>query len=294
MHKVNIIWDVKNVPFGGGNQFLKRLKDQFVLMGVYSNPSEADVFLFNSHHEIENVRKLKHMYPNKKFVHRIDGPMRLYNNIDDERDDIVIDINKISDGIVFQSWWSKGENLRMYPSLYCKPKTVIHNACDLKRREKRVEGKIKIIAVSMSNNINKGYDIYTYLDDNLDFNYYDFTFVGRSPFKWKNIVDLGVKNSEEVAEILDKHDIFLTASKCDPCSNSLIEALTIGLPALALNGGGHPELVLYGGLLFNDKHDILERLSILASAIDTYSKHITVYSMEETALKYYNFLKSFL
>jgi len=289
MDKVNIIWNVKDGPFGGGNQFLKRLKDQFVLMGVYVDPSEADVFLFNSHHEMESVRELKRLYPHKKFVHRVDGPMRLYNHMDDKRDDMVVSINELSDGIVFQSLWSREESIRMYPSLSEKPSTVIHNACDLKRRQKELNGKIRLASVSMSDNVNKGYEIYSYLDENMDFDKYEFSFIGRSPVVWKRINDLGLKTPNEVADILAAHDIFITASKNDPCSNSLIEALSVGLPALVLNSGGHPEIIKKGGMLFNGTEDVLGKLEELIQYRDCCEKGIDVSTMTKTAIMYLAF-----
>ena len=291
MDKVNIVWNVKDGAFGGGNQFLKRLKDQFVLMGNYSNPEKADVFLFNSHHEMENVRELKRRYPNKKFIHRVDGPMRLYNHKDDPRDDLVVSINKLADGIVFQSKWSREETVRMYPSLAKKPSATIHNACDLKRRRKELQGKIKIVAVSMSDNVNKGYKIYSYLDDNMDFNKYGFSFVGRSPVLWKNINDLGLKTPEEVVGILADHDIFITASKNDPCSNALIEALSVDLPALVLNSGGHPEIVKKGGVLFNGIADVMGKIEELIQYKDCYEKGIDVSTMTKAALSYLAFFE---
>ena len=38
-------------------------------------------------------------------------------------------------------------------------------------------------------------------------------------------------------------DLYLAASRDDPCSNALLEALACGLPAAFLASGGHPELV---------------------------------------------------
>lgn len=292
MTKVNIIWNVKDVPFGGGNQFLKRLKECFINMGCYAEPEDADVFLFNSHHEMDRVQELRRIYPDKKFVHRIDGPMRLYNNSDDSRDDIVLEMNNMADSIVFQSAWSMEHNFELYPILGDKRFGVIHNACDVNVKKEPTGHKKRLIAVSMSDNMNKGYEVYKYLDENLDFDEYDFTFIGRSPIAFKNIVDLGVKTSDEVLDILSKHDIFVTASKNDPCSNSLIEALSVGLPSLALNSGGHTEIVLSGGgVLFSGKHDVLVELDRLSAFYETCEKNINVQSMTKVALKYLAFFE---
>ena len=78
--KIHILFDIKAGPAGGGNQFLKCLKAWLESQSCYSQaPEDADVFLFNSHQNVFEVAKIKRLYPDKPFVHRIDGPMRLYN-----------------------------------------------------------------------------------------------------------------------------------------------------------------------------------------------------------------------
>ncbi len=103
--KINILFQSKNGPSGGGNKFLKLLKDYFILKKSYEHQtSKADIILFNSHHHINEVIKAKLNYPDKIFVHRIDGPMKLYNDENDQRDKIVYLVNKyIADATVFQS-----------------------------------------------------------------------------------------------------------------------------------------------------------------------------------------------
>ena len=50
-------------------------------------------------------------------------------------------------------------------------------------------------------------------------------------------------NSLQLTELFRRNDIYITGSKNDPCSNSLIEALTCGVPCIVLNDGGHPETI---------------------------------------------------
>ena len=113
--KLKILFDVKESPTGGGNQFLKALKCLLRDNGQYAESEEkADGFLFNGYHNISEVMQTKRMYPNKIFVHRIDGPMRLYSGFQDKRDDLTYYVNDIlSDATVFQSCWSAIENKRM-------------------------------------------------------------------------------------------------------------------------------------------------------------------------------------
>ena len=87
---VHILFNFKDDIAGGGSNFLTLLRDYFKETGVYSDSiGDADIVLFNSHHSIKLALDLKKTYPNKLFIHRIDGPMRLYNNLHDKRDLIV-------------------------------------------------------------------------------------------------------------------------------------------------------------------------------------------------------------
>ena len=183
----------------------------------------------------------------------------------DPRDHIVYNLNsKVADGTVFQTDWSYQRNLLlgMKPT---KKHSIIQNACDFdiffRKDPKNKRDKIRIISTSWSNNISKGFNTYKYLDDHLDFNKYEYVFAGNSPFEFKNIKKLGALDSENLAKELRSSDIYVTASKNDPCSNSLIEAISCGLICYALESGGHPEILNNNDFLFKDDDSILEILN---------------------------------
>ena len=60
---------------------------------------------------------------------------------------------------------------------------------------------------------------------------YDYTFVGNVSERFERINHVPPVASEELADMLRDHDIYITGSKNDPCSNALIEALSCRLPA---------------------------------------------------------------
>lgn len=298
---VYIIFDIKNTPTGGGNQFLKALRNYFVKTDNYTeNPDEADIFLFNSYQYIPEVIKLKKKYPEKLFVHRIDGPIRLYSKMSDKRDAIINTVNKyIADATVFQSKWSKQANLSLglKKTSFC---TIITNAPDSRifnkkdKKEFNPEKKIKLIATSWSSQLKKGFEVYKYLDKNLDFSRYEMTFCGNSPFKFKNIKQIKPLPSNELAKQLKNNDIFITASQKDPCSNSLIEALHCGLPAIALNEGGHPEIIKDAGEFFENPEEIPDLLQKISKNYNEYIKKITVSNIDTAAEQYISFFKDLL
>ncbi len=294
--KINVLYKFVGGPWGGGNQFLKSLKKFFTNNGCYvENPRDADVILFNSHHELLPTLKLKRRYPEKIFIHRVDGPVFYIRGSDLGIDRIIFDVNQyIADGTIFQSKWSQNKSYELWMKRN-NFETIIMNASDpdifypLENKRLQKEEKIKLIATSWAPNIRKGFDIYKFLDENLDFNEYEMTFVGRSPIKFEQIQYIPPQPSERLAEILRAHDIFIIASKNDPCSNALIEALHCGLPAVARNDGGHPEIVGEAGELFKDERDVLDAIEKVAQNYEYYQNKIKLPTMEDIGKKYYEF-----
>lgn len=299
--KIHILYNFQKRPWGGGNQFLKALKKKFVKKGFYNEKIyNADVILFNSYpfraeYLFNKVVDLKQNDFNKLIIYRLDGPISHVRGRDREIDKIISLFNEqFVDGIIFQSNWCKEQNKKYFgiSSIY---ETVIHNAPDneiFNKIGKKVfnpEEKVKLIATSWSSNWRKGFEIYKFLDENLDFSKYVMTFVGNSPIKFKNTRWIKPVSSEKLAEILKQNDIYITASQNDPCSNSLIEALSCGLPGLALSDGGHPELIQQGGKLFRGKEDIIEKIDKVAKNYSYYQSKVPDFSMKRVAREYYEF-----
>lgn len=302
---MNILINYKFVegPWGGTNQFLKTLRKKFIKKGIYEeNPEKAEAIFFNgypfgSEYFFDKIFKLKKKYPKKIMICRLDGPISLYRGRDKEVDKIISLFNKFfADGIIFQSNWCREQNKKLF-NISSRYEIVIHNAPDngifnkISKKELNPKEKIKLIATSWSANWRKGFEIYKCLDENLNFSKYEMTFVGNSPIKFKNIKHIEPVSSEELAKILKQHDIFITTSQCDPCSNSLIEALSCGLPAVVLNDGGHPELVQKGGELFNGKEYVIEKIEKVAQNYNYYQSQIPEFSIKKVAQEYYEFAK---
>lgn len=83
--------------------------------------------------------------------------------------------------------------------------------------------------------------------------------------KLENIVDLpGAMPRNEVLSYLSASDIFVLNSAYEGLSHVMLEALHLGIPVLASNKGGNPELILPGknGNLFelNNKEEIKKKI----------------------------------
>jgi glycosyltransferase involved in cell wall biosynthesis len=259
--KFNIVFEIKEGPWGGGNQFLKALKCELIKRDLYTkNIHEADVLLFNSHHHLDQIISLKYKFPLKTFIHRIDGPIFTIRNKNLEIDKFIFKINsEIADGSIFQSNFSKKESEAI--GLKNSNKTdIIMNAPSLlfeKKKKKFNFRKPEVLISSWSDNLNKGFETYSYLDNNLDFNDFSIKFIGNTPYEFKNIKCQGPMNSNSLKKELIKSDIYLTASVNDPCSNSLIEAIHSGLIPIAINSGGHPEIINDNRLVFSNIQDLI-------------------------------------
>ena len=85
--------------------------------------------------------------------------------------------------------------------------------------------------------------------------------------------------------------MFITASQNDPCSNSLIEAVSCGLQCLALNSGGHKEIVTNESFLFSDEKDLLNKLNNL-----TVNNNVEIKTRrpKDAAMEYVSFFDSIL
>lgn len=300
---VHILYDLKDGPWGGGNQFLKALRRKFISRNIYTEePEKADCLLINSHHFGDKGRflnklwKIKKNKPHVAIIHRIDGPITSVRGSDIAIDKLIFTFNHhFVDGTIYQSEWSHQQTQRLLLDSG-KSSTVIHNSTDLalfneERQFVNGGGKCRLIATSWSSNWKKGFRLYQYLDDALDFSDYQMTFVGNSPIKFKNIQHIDPVSSDQLAKILKQHDVYITASEDDPCSNSLIEALSCGLPAVAKNSGGHPELVAAGGSLFAGTSDVIEKIDEVKNNITQFQNKITVQDIDEAASRYIDFME---
>jgi glycosyltransferase involved in cell wall biosynthesis len=229
------------------------------------------------------------------MVHRVDGPLMGYRGYDDGSDKKIERYNlDLSDCTIFQSRFSQKAQCDL--GLKFKDPEIIYNAVDstIFNRKDRIGSpvgrKIRIVAASWSTNENKGFDVYKWLAENLDKERFDFTFVGRTPYELKVTEFVEACSSEKVAAIFKQSDIYITASLHDPCSNSLIEALSCGLPVLYRDSGGHSELVGKAGRAFSEKEALPLLLDEMVELYSYYVENITVKSMDEIGLAYLNAL----
>jgi len=270
--KVYISISIEDNSKGGGVNFLrylsKYLDSQELLTSDYRS---ADIILINSHHNVFKNLLLKFLYPKKIYIHRIDG--RISNHRPEKYWDkiIVIQNNFISNSTIYQSLWSKNEwQKQLSPRNY----KIIHNRADPEifycKQPKNLSNTPKLIFVSWSNNPNKGSTYLNYLIKNRKTYQYELKIIGNLTVTNLDLPKL-VVNHQEIACQYHESDIFVFPAENESCSNALIEAQACGLPILALNSGGNPEIVLKSGVIFNNEFEMIEGIEKICSNYVSYS-----------------------
>ena len=280
-------------PSGGGHQFLRALIGELEGRGLHVElnrlSSRTPACLFNSFNfDVSRLRRLRR--DGCRLVHRVDGPLAAYRGFDDGTDAHVGAVNaELAEATIVQSRFSLDESRSR--GLDFREPVIVPNAVDPTifhppARPRTRGGKLRLVTTSWSDNPRKGGPTYHWLAEHLDPARFEYTFVGRvsEPLPGARVVP--PQPSADVAEVLREHDVFVTASLSDPCSNSLLEALACGLPALYVESGGHPELVGDGGVGFRSTDDLLPALDRLADELDDRRERIAVPSLAEVADRY--------
>jgi glycosyltransferase involved in cell wall biosynthesis len=281
-------------PYGGGNQFLLalvgELRHRGLAVEVNRLSGRTPTCLFNSFNfDFRRLRRFAR--DGARMVHRVDGPISVYRGFDDGTDRGIEEINHaLADVTIFQSRYSLDMHRELGFDL--RNPVLIPNAVDpaifhQPTARVPVSGRpLRVIASSWSDNPRKGADVLHWLDGNLDFDRYEVTFVGNTQAKFERIQVVGPLPSRPLAELLRAHDVYLAASRHDPCSNALLEALACGLPAAFRRSGGHPELVGDAGIGFDDAEELSDVLERLTVQLDARRAAIRVTALTDVADRY--------
>ena len=289
-----VFHEFEPAPAGGGHQFLRALGQEIERRGLTVEHDRISggtpACLFNSFN-FDFARLRRFAREDCQMVHRVDGPIGAYRGFDDGTDARVAAINaELADATVLQSRYSLEKHAELGIAL--RDPVVISNAVDPsifhppQEREPLGGRPLRVVATSWSSNPRKGADVLAWLDENLDPERFALTFVGQSPQLFDRVRHVGPLDSGGVAQLLRESDVYLAASRDDPCSNALLEALACGLPAAYRDSGGHPELVGGAGLPFDSAEDVPDVLERLASDLDDYRTHIRVPALGAVADSY--------
>jgi glycosyltransferase involved in cell wall biosynthesis len=291
---LSLFHEFEPAPAGGGHQFLRALVGELAGRGLDVETNRISggtgACLFNSFN-FDFARLRRFARAECRMVHRVDGPIGVYRGFDDGTDARIAAINeRLADATILQSRYSLAKHAEL--GIELRNPVVVSNTVDAAifhppdAWEPAAGRPLRVAASSWSLNPRKGADVLAWLDDNLDPSLATITFVGQLPQPYRRIRHVGPLGSHGVAQLLREHDVYLAASRDDPCSNALLEALACGLPAAYLASGGHPELVGDAGVPFDSAEDVPDALLHLASDLDGYRSRISIPSLSSVADRY--------
>lgn len=285
-------------PYGGSNQFLTALRGELRRRGLRISdgaigPRTRACLLHSYLVDVDELRGT--LRPGVRVVHRVDGPITLYRGRDDGADRRITAINHaLADATIFQSRYSIEAHREL--GIELRHPVLISNAVDEAifhppaTHEPLAGRRVRVIAASWSDNPKKGGPTYAWLARNLDRARYELTFVGRAsePVPAEHVV--GPVGSDELAAILRRQDVYLTASRNEACSNAVLEALACGLPTLYVRSGSNGELVGEAGLGFERDDELPGLLDRLVGEYDERRARISIVSLAEVADRYLDVL----
>ena len=301
-----ILPELVNGPYGGGNQFAKALKNHFVSRGMYGDSLEKsnvviiNGFPFRDFSIFSKIFIWKLNAPDRIVLSRIDGPVsKIRHSKDSDKFDKAIFefCNIASDGAIIQSNWSLQETIKHYAFKNNCPIEIISNSCNpayffKKKITSKTKKKLSLIATSWSTNPHKGFSTYKWLDSKINFNKIDFKIISDISFKYNNIRVFKTVNQKKLGDILRESDIYISCSRVESCSNSVLEALHCGLPAITPNSSSHPEFNPFKELLYKNKYHLLEIINALPKKISKYNKmNFNLETIEQISNKYISFAK---
>jgi len=270
--KISIGTQTKEGPWGGGNLFAINLKEYLVKKGhqVINDLSSDDIDLIllteprktsesssYTHYDIMNYKK--YVKKDTLVVHRL-------NECDERKNTKFVNEylkyanQSVANYSVYVSAWL--ENIYFNLGLKSENRKVIYAGANLEIFNNHDginwdgKSKLKIVTHHWGANWNKGFDIYSRLDNLLgekEFKEkYEFTYIGNLPkkFSFNNSNYVKPLAGKELANELKKNHAYLTASKNEPSGNHHIEGAQCGLPIIFFNSGGTIEYCKDFGLSF--------------------------------------------
>jgi glycosyltransferase involved in cell wall biosynthesis len=260
------------------------------------------------------------------IIQRLDGVYypqkhgKSYTDLNANLEDIY---SNYADFIVFQSQYSKKLCFHILGEKEQDEYCIILNGVDKNvfypKREKKPEKHIRFVTTGNFRNIDMIEQLIHSLDElkkrNIDFT---LSIVGPNvndslkPFLCRDYVHyLGYKSLFQVSKILQNSDIFLHSQLNPACPNSVIEAISTGLPVIGFNSGAMEEILFFARDLLSfvsdnliqeykdfTSKDLLEKILYALenyNSIQERSLHYSyLYSFDECGKKYVELFQRFL
>ncbi|MCG8569104.1 MAG: glycosyltransferase family 4 protein, partial [Spirochaetes bacterium] len=261
---------------GGPATFMNNLKYFMDTHNLHYSETchKADAIFFPITYNLKTLNKLKKKY--KQIIQRLDGvyyPSKhgeKYIELNSEIKKIYLDY---ATHIIFQSEYSKKQCFELFGLKNQDEYTIIYNGVNKKiffpnpQENLRKNKKVKFVTTGNFRNIDMIEPIVKALDElNNDFEF-ELNVVGpitkkslESYFQRGYIHLLGTKTLTQIAEILRENHIFLYSHLNPPCPNSVLEAVSCGLPVVGFDSGSMKELLSFSDeLLASVSTDVFQK-----------------------------------
>ena len=293
-----------NGPWGGGSSFVKNMSKYFLDNDhevIYELQKDIDlIFMIDPRpgqagNSINEIIDYKNYFPSTKVCHRINECDKRKNT--NFMDRLLLESNlAVSDMTVFISKWLKSYFVERG---FSKDSISIYNGCNndyFFAKKHDIHVRPKLVTHHWSDNWMKGFDLYTKIDEHLnEQNDFDFTYIGRyyKEYQPKNTHVIQPLHGMELGDELRRHDIYVTASRFEPCGMHHIEGSSCGLPVLYHeDGGGINELCCEHGESFKDFDEFILMFNKMKENYEEYTNKINYnYLLAERCCKqYYDFI----
>lgn len=313
---------------GGPSTFLRNLKNYLDKIGYLYVDDEryfkkADKIFF----PVSFNRRILKYFKNKNFpiIQRLDGVYypskhgKLYKKLNKEME---LDYNSFSSFVIFQSNYSKvccfemfgkkeegnyeiilnGTNKNVFSpgKKVFNANEVIFVTTGVFRSLDMIEPSIIALEKLKENKLKFKYKIIGSITNKEILKYLEKDFIEY----------IGILSEEKIAQELQSSDIFLYTQLNPPCPNSIIEALSCGLPVVGFNGGAMNELLDFqkellsnaGDKIFQeysdyDVDDFTERITFCINNYDDFKsrslRNCKKYDILDTMEKYIKIFNKF-
>jgi len=314
--KIAVNFNVINNATGGGNSFVAAIRNFFNARGHNFGSALADndvdlIIIMDPRSNHQNlsfkvrdiIKYIRKTNPKALVVHRI-------NECDERKKTKHMNkklraVNYIADSTIYVGSWMKNLDLKNSNSRKDYDTVILNGSdSDIYNAENFVPwvgvGPINLVTHHWSNNLMKGWDIYSKLDSLLSNDFwkrkFTFTFIGNLPkgVQLQNSNHLLPLVGAGLVKEISSHHGYITASINEPGGNHQNEGALCGLPLLYRDSGCMPEYcsgygISFSELDFEDKLiEYYENYSSLVKLMPNYPHKASVMAVEY--LKHFDFL----
>lgn len=297
--KIALGMRLQSGPFGGGNQFGGSFTRYFANKGhsmaytLHDEDIEAIIvtetrqWLQTCAFDMAEALKYQAAHPHVPIILRVnecderkDRSLKLLNRL-------IINSGHHADAIVFISRWLHDLFIQQAPALAAESLVILNGADESIFNDHGYvpwngTWPLKLVTHHWGGGWNKGFDVYTKLDELIGSTYRDkisFTYIGNlaSGVTLKNSRVIPPLPSDAIAKELKNNHVYITAAQYEPAGMHHVEAAQCGLPLMYRNSGALPEYCRDFGIAFTGPEDVEQALTTMMAQYAQWQSQMNQY-----------------